>query len=190
MWFMIGCGKNMCECYEKELENIPEELRPWFIWVPLRDHKEVADAVLMEFKEVADQLGLTFYLTHGTCLGFVREGGYLEYDNDMDLVLHATLEEWKKMEKILLERGFIYSHSSRLSKNRIMIDVGCDWGDDERPYAYTVFDTVMYIGVKFNVPHPVEEYLVETYGEDWRIPKLDPLWRRYKEYVEKMRGKE
>ena len=45
----------------------------------------VADDVLDEFFEIANRLKIKAFLMYGLCLGFVRDGEYIEGDNDLDV---------------------------------------------------------------------------------------------------------
>ena len=48
---------------------------------------ETADRVLDEFFQIAKQLKIRTCLSAGLCLGFVRDGGYIEGDNDLDVIV-------------------------------------------------------------------------------------------------------
>ena len=45
----------------------------------------MAVALLREAKEVFDELGGVFFLRQGTCLGAVRDGAFIPWDDDIDL---------------------------------------------------------------------------------------------------------
>lgn len=61
---------------------------------PLQD---VQLQILKEFKQVADRHGLTWFMTYGTLLGAVRHGGFIPWDDDIDVMM--PYEDYVKLEK-------------------------------------------------------------------------------------------
>lgn len=144
----------------------------------MKDFKEIADDVLMDFVDAVEKCKLTYHLHYGVCLGFVRDGNYIDADNDIDVIVHATYDGWKMLAEELTCRGFkadsgepIMDHCGAwLIKDHIMLDVGVV------PPNNLPLDKVVYEGKHFNVPYPVEEYLEQTYGKGWRKPHwCEPL---------------
>jgi len=46
---------------------------------------EIAKKNLLDLKKVVDKYGIRYGLMYGTLLGAVREGGFIVYDEDIDL---------------------------------------------------------------------------------------------------------
>ncbi|GAF83446.1 unnamed protein product, partial [marine sediment metagenome] len=54
---------------------------------------EMADKLLNEYWDIAESLGIQSFLCFGTCLGFVRDGGHMIGDNDIDIGILGGLED-------------------------------------------------------------------------------------------------
>jgi len=152
-----------------------------------------AAAVLKETKRILDELGITFFLRKGTCLGAVRDKELIPWDDDLDI---GSLAGYHGLTEKLIGRavsafkgnGFMVNVTRQshgiyviLLKESIRIDWVCQWIIDGSTYHWPgvripaeLFTDVREIGFldeKFNVPNPVEEYLAYMYGTEWRVPK-------------------
>ena len=152
-----------------------------------------AEALLKEAKQILDRLGLVFFLRHGTCLGAVRDHALIEWDDDLDIGsvigLHGLTEERvRSTAHVFEEHGFAVSiHTSDLNlsvdlkKSSSQIDWTCYRIIDDRIYQWPVIQIpvslhtdlkeIDFLGEKFWVPNPPEEYLQLKYGPEWMIPK-------------------
>lgn len=134
------------------------------------DSVKIADRVLNEYFDTAIDLNIKAFLVYGTCLGFVRDGGYIQDDNDLDV---GMLGDFDKLKKELIKRGFShkrdYNHNSHFLKDGILLDVHFDFYKAFRKYLHR-FETIAYKGNRFKVPFPITIYLEDLY-DDWRKRK-------------------
>jgi hypothetical protein len=153
----------------------------------------VAETVLKEAKQILDELGIVFFLRHGTCLGAVREGCLIAWDDDLDIGsvigLHGLTEEraYEAIDRFSL-KGF--APDVIVSEIGICIEmkqygVPIDWncyriiGDSIYQYPvvqipvglHTDLKEIKFLSETFLVPNPPEDYLRLRYGSDWRVPK-------------------
>ena len=156
-----------------------------------------AARLLREAKETMDQLGMVFFLRQGTCLGAIRDNGFIPWDDDIDLGsvigLHGLTQ--KSLDLVVdrvatafsgkgyftrVERSDHYTWVGMV-KSSIRMDWVCYRIIDESIFHYpgirfplrmfTELREIDFIGEKFLVPNPPEEYLQLKYGPNWTTPK-------------------
>lgn len=140
--------------------------------------KQDADKVLFEFDDIARKMGILYFLVAGTCLGFVRDKGYIKGDNDIDIGIKCGGEKREEFFTELQKSGFIKDGvpCARLGinrhflKNKILIDVFFAGKNIENPYAGS-FRKIVYNGRAFDIFAKAEEYLAHIYG-NWKIKGL------------------
>ncbi len=152
-----------------------------------------AETHLKEAKRILDAKGIVFFLRQGTCLGAVRDGALIPWDDDMDLGsvvgLHGlTKEEVDPAIEAFRAAGFFcvvdrndYGIHASFVKSFVRIDWSCYWilGDSILQYPgiqiplrmFTQLQQIEFLGDKFLVPGPPEDYLRAKYGEEWMVPK-------------------
>lgn len=144
------------------------------------DIPQIADEVLGEFFKITGQLKVKACLAYGLCLGFVRDGMYIEGDNDLDVVVVSNGEEKIRLIVALKKHGFNQGRSfsppynnTHFYKNRILVDIYFRVSGG----FYSNFDSVQYKGKTYPTPSPVKEYLSICYPK-WEI-KEDKATRYY-----------
>lgn len=153
----------------------------------------IAEELLRDAKEIMDQLGVVFFLRQGTCLGAIRDKAMIPWDDDIDIGsvigLHGTTETAiDRVASAFRGRGYFVriedrSHYAEVAMIRrsTRIDWTCYRIVDDTILHYpglriptrlfTQLEEIDFIGTKFNVPSPTEEYLRRKYGPGWMIPK-------------------
>ena len=152
-----------------------------------------AEALLKEAKQIMDQLGVVFFLRQGTCLGAIRDGAIIPWDDDVDLgsifeTDGVTEGMIQTVASAFEDRGYF----TRIERNDHFAAVAMmksstriDWTvhrviDDSIVHypglriparLFAQLKEIDFIGAKFLVPNPPEEYLFFKYGADWAIPK-------------------
>jgi phosphorylcholine metabolism protein LicD len=153
--------------------------------------------VLMQTQKVLDELKIPFFLSSGTCLGYVRERDFMEHDYDIDIGINysdykPSLIDAMRKEGLILYRiygsmktGIELSFYMFSQRAKIDIFIHKDTDDKSCWYSYSMdkkrkikycvskfnLKEIDFLGLKVNIPDPVKKYLEEHYGKDWRIPK-------------------
>ena len=149
--------------------------------------------ILREAKGILDEQGVTFALVSGTCLGAVRDNMLMPWDDDIDLgsvlgLNGLTEEKIGQVAAAFRDGGFIariapqdHCISVPLLKESIRIDWISFRIVDNSTFHYPGIripagmlvdpKEIDFIGERFNVPNPPEEYLRLKYGPEWTVPK-------------------
>ena len=153
----------------------------------------VAERILKEAKHIFDDEGIVFLLWSGACLGAVRDGAMIPWDDDVDIlsvmgVNGLTEDRRTSVLNSLRNNGFFikeikgrYSTTYSMIKDYIRIGWDTDYIENNTVTAFPGVQIpaeyvlnpkeILYLGEKFLVPNPPEEYLRLKYGAEWKIPK-------------------
>ena len=159
---------------------------------PPMDHA-VAEKNLKEAKQIFDNAGIVFLLFSGACLGAVRDSAFIPWDDDIDIlsvmgVNDLTEEHLAVAVNIFRENGYFiremkggYSRTFSMIKDYVRIGWDADYIIEDMIKVYpgipmpaklfTNPKEIDFLGEKFLVPNPPEEYLRLKYGAEWTIPK-------------------
>jgi hypothetical protein len=160
--------------------------------VPPMDLKK-AEKLLREVKQIFDDQSVVFFLRQGTCLGAVRDQSLIPWDDDLDLGsiidMHGFTEDAiaPAVEALRATGCYVAVHRQdlytavKIMKDRIRIDWQCyrvvkgtiaHYPGVPFPVSlFTELTPVEFIGDRYLVPSPPEEYLRYKYGPDWVTPK-------------------
>lgn len=152
-----------------------------------------AERNLKEAKQVLGQLGVEFLLYSGTCLGATRDRAFIPWDDDIDLVsvigINGLTEElvevagaaFRDNGYFIREINGAHANTKSMMKDFVRIGWDCARIIDGAIYAYpgvrlpaeffTQPKEIEFLGEKFLVPNPPEEYLRLKYGAEWMLPK-------------------
>lgn len=137
--------------------------------------------------------GLDWFINCGTLLGAVRDGDFIDWDLDIDAMMHRKHEGlFPQIIKCLRAKGFTANyvicrdlrpqikelqHFIQIRYKGISGHIGVRKPGDFKGKGYWKFGKVKLRGVEFPCPGNVEKFLEEKYGKDWRTPKPMPGWK-------------
>ncbi len=149
-----------------------------------------ARAALADIYDILGAAGVPAFLAAGTLLGFIRSGGPLAHDRDVDLGVMRDDEGGPDIAKILREHpALMLPRAARpgdryfgLTHKHVGIDIFLYANDDDAgvcgfsdhpgdiEWRFSAFDTIAqgFSDRTFRIPSGAERYLAETYGPDWR----------------------
>ena len=154
---------------------------------------DLAKPMLKEAKGIMDQLGVAFFLRQGTCLGAIRDQAFIPWDDDIDLGcvigLNGLTEDL--IDSVLhgfRDQGYFVNVESNdrwvaagMIKSSLRIDLTFFRIIDDSIFHFPMIwmparlfanlKEIEFMGDKYHVPNPPEEYLRTKYGPNWT------LWR-------------
>jgi len=157
----------------------------------------VATENLLMLKQAFDKYGLRFWIVFGTALGAYRDGGFIPYDLDTDVaVFHTDIGKLFDITDFLIKKELMPIRMFAMSdigfKDSKDIISGISYGrggeyvdvyffkkvnDKYRCLLYWAelhqFDslnTINFLDKDFYIPSDTENYFVDRYGKDWKLP--------------------
>jgi hypothetical protein len=152
------------------------------------------EAFLRDFITASGEAGMKPFLMWGTLLGYVREGGFLKHDKDIDMgILTADWPKRHMLIEAMQKRGYelreareykiVFERRDRIT--RMDIDLFFPWegkmvclarerdggfrGAWFQPDAFDNFRNCTFLGSEVLIPDTPESVLEAIYG-DWRTP--------------------
>lgn len=144
-----------------------------------------------------ERLGAQPFINSGTLLGYVRDGGPILHDDDLDLSVivqgespRASAQAWHIFLNKMAEEYYIISKGAFFSlylESGYEIDIFPAWIFESRlyvyPYCWGEVDQSQALPIKWEIyrsealplPRQPEKLLEVNYGPNWKIP--DPYWR-------------
>ncbi|XP_021914627.1 fukutin-like isoform X2 [Zootermopsis nevadensis] len=157
--------------------------------------------LLSKAKTLLDKLGVRFWLSSGTCLGYFRQCDIIPYSKDVDIGIFIT----DYSEKILpefLDHGFTLKHwfgrvndslELSLSSGELKLDIFFFYEDGQflwnggtqaksgRKFKYVFPRFTLcwteFLELKVRVPCETQAYIEANYGSDWFTPVTRWDWK-------------
>ena len=148
--------------------------------------KDIAFENLLIFKKIMDKNAIPFMLSYGTLLGAVRDNDFITHDEDIDLSIKevyrdrflSTLKELYQydFEVVRYDRKDLYSIMRKGEYIDLYFFRPCGnnrWecsGARSLDEFFDEPDTITFRGVEFKTHSNHIDYLLMSYGPNWRIP--------------------
>lgn len=162
-------------------------------------NSEYVVSKVQETLSLSDNL---FYFDFGTLLGMYRDGALLMRDMDIDVgVQIKDVSDIVNLRKLMTAHGFIHKYIFKTQEfgviqdtfdcHDVTVDVNYYYVEGEKDITYMLYDDnlvlklihthitktsqIPFKSVRVNAPGDVELYLIEKYGNNWKIP--DPSYK-------------
>lgn len=179
-------------------------------------NKKDALKLMTIISEVFEKYGIFFMPMWGTLLGIIRNGDFIDHDDDIDLLmlhedenkLYDALVELKERGVFLCKqyKGQIYTVVSSegihcdidvLRKAHFPYNLAyCVVLEKYRPKRlFGKYKKIDFKGLKISVPENSDDFLTYFYGKSWRVPQKGvrgrnfPKWMIVEDFLLKVRRK-
>ena len=164
------------------------------------------DIALANFRDtlnIMNAIGVPFFLTAGTLLGAIRDGGFISWDNDIDFGAPAedvSLWSFVLFVALMKRKGFAYRFKGvwgqymtvSCVRDGVMVELTLYYRVGDRRVVYDVADdqvieysfpalpiespvSMELYGEEVLVPRPASAILTSLYG-DWSVRQTDWDW--------------
>ena len=80
----------------------------------LKDVQKEALKILLAFRDICEKNGLNYYISGGTFLGAVRHGGFIPWDDDVDVAMpRKDFNRFLEIAEKELPEGYSINHFTR-----------------------------------------------------------------------------
>lgn len=153
----------------------------------LHDAQQIMVDILIEFDRVCHDNGLTYWIDYGTLLGAVRHGGFIPWDDDIDVSMPSSdFQRFRKVAAKQLKQGFFFQDDTtdpsmnagigifKIRKDNTLFINGYDVfrGDYHHGIAIDVFEVVDYPDVSRSTWNFFRKAISKSYGFYHYNPKL------------------
>ncbi len=170
--------------------------------IPHRRHllRKNGVIVLKHLADVFRRHEITAYATYGTLLGFVREGGFIPTDDDIDIgILPGRWTPSKLLRVLLNYEGFSFvfafsygGHVSEFKLSYMGVPVDFffyeDMGDSFKAHAYYYFPSMTYPSEKANTAKMIVEPKVDQLAEIDVFGIKFPVPKEYENVLKQLYG--
>ncbi|XP_050401352.1 ribitol-5-phosphate transferase FKTN isoform X1 [Patella vulgata] len=158
--------------------------------------------LLAKAKDILDSMGIRFWLSSGTCLGWYRQCNIIPYSKDVDIGIWIKdykegLTEYFEDHGLLLKHQFGQKNDSfelsfRLGEVKLDIFFFYEeddhmwnggthaWTGQKYKYIFPKFTLCWteLLDLKVRVPCETKSYIVANYGPNWFVPIQDWKWNK------------
>lgn len=135
---------------------------------------EKAYKVLEELADTLESLSIIFFLTHGTCLGIVRDKALIGGDRTLDIGVLYKDNDREILIEVLTKEGFRWAKNyppkflDRFIKDGVVVEISSQFYTEQK--FCRKFEQFPYKDRNYNVPCPIRAYLERCFGRNWGKP--------------------
>lgn len=153
----------------------------------LHNAQQIMVDILLEFDRVCRNNGLTYWIDYGTLLGAVRHGGFIPWDDDIDVSMpSADFRKFKELASKQLKEGYFFQDDDtdpgmnagvgifkiRKDNTFFINDYDVFRKDYHRGISIDVFEVVDYPNVSRSTWNFFRKAIFKSYGFYHYNPKL------------------